>query len=229
MAFLLRDMGQSVQAVDYFRQSVVLKKQIQHPEYLQDVEVLAQWESALANGKPLPDLPPETGGLPSHQVQTIAANTLFVLTDAPEQRSQWHEAMVGMLQEAQLRKRQAEIEFSTAILTLLDRKIPNISAENPYAGAIQAILQRLSAPANPPALPADFVARCVGGLAGGMEQKMSLADELAAMAKASADGGALALIDTVQRALFGAPLESLGQGLSGAQAQVWQEILSGLE
>ena len=54
---------------------------------------------------------------------------------------------------------------------------------------------------------------------------MSLADELANIAKASADADELALIETVQRALFGAPLESLGQELSGAQAQVWQEIV----
>jgi hypothetical protein len=57
---------------------------------------------------------------------------------------------------------------------------------------------------------------------------MSLADELAAMAKASADAGELALIDTVQQALFGAPIESLGQELSGAGAQIWQEIVSSL-
>ena len=54
---------------------------------------------------------------------------------------------------------------------------------------------------------------------------MSLADELAAMAKTSADAGDLALIDNVQRALFGTPLESLGQELSEPEAQVWQEIV----
>lgn len=57
---------------------------------------------------------------------------------------------------------------------------------------------------------------------------MSLADELATLAKTKSDAGELALIDTVQRALFGAPLESLGQGLSGEQAQIWQEIVSKL-
>jgi hypothetical protein len=57
---------------------------------------------------------------------------------------------------------------------------------------------------------------------------MSLANELATLAKASADAGALALIDTVQRALFGAPVESLGQDLPEMQAQVWQEIVRNL-
>jgi tetratricopeptide (TPR) repeat protein len=144
MAILLRDMDQVGRAVMYLRQAVVLEKQIQHPNYLQDAEMLTQWEAAIVRGDPiLSRLSSKTNRQPS---------------------------------------------------------------------------------ANPPALPADFVARCVGGLTGDIAQKMSLADELAALAKSSADAGALALIDTVQRALFGAPIESLGQDLPEMQAQVWQEI-----
>ena len=158
----------------------------------------------------------------------IIVNTLAVLIDSPDKHSKWYEVIVNGLKKTQARKIQADSEFLTAILNILDGKVPVISAENPYAEVVQTILQKLQAPANPPVLPADFVARCVAGLTGDIAQKMSLADELAAMAKASTDSGELTLIATVQRALFGAPLESLGQELSGAQAQVWQEIISKL-
>jgi hypothetical protein len=55
---------------------------------------------------------------------------------------------------------------------------------------------------------------------------MSLVNELAAIAKTTTNVNELALIDSVQKALFGAPLETLGQELSEEQAQIWQEIVN---
>lgn len=151
MAFLLRDMDQAGQAVEFLRQAVVLEKQILHPDYLEDAEKLVQWEVAFVRGEPLPERSsPETGGLSPHDMQTIIASTLAVLTDMPERYKEWHEIIAQALQEAQLDKMQVETEFFAAILTLLDGETPTLPAENPYAGVVQAILQKLQAPANPP-------------------------------------------------------------------------------
>lgn len=90
---------------------------------------------------------------------------------------------------------------------------------------MQSILQQLGAHSAAQSLPDDFIARCAAGLAGGVAEKMSLLDALADMAKIVSDSGGQAHVETIQKALFGEPLETLGQELPIEQAQVWQEIV----
>ncbi len=71
---------------------------------------------------------------------------------------------------------------------------------------IHSIAQKLNTPIAAHALPVDFAARYAAGLAGSMQEKISL-------------------LDAFQQALFGTPLESLEHGLLESQAQIWQEIV----
>jgi hypothetical protein len=74
-----------------------------------------------------------------------------------------------------------------------------------------------------PALPPDFVARCVQGLRGSAEEKRAAYDYLGSLQ--ASDAGLQALIEAVQAALFGAQLSQLGQDLTGRYAQVWRDIV----
>jgi tetratricopeptide (TPR) repeat protein len=136
MALLMRDMVHEGQAVEFLRQAVLLEKQVQHPDYQQNREKLAQWEDAIACGKSL------RGPSPG-EVQIITNKTLAVLTNVPDGRSEWREDIAGLLQKVQTEKQQAETEFLIALLVLLDGKTPTLSATNPYAGVVQGILQNL--------------------------------------------------------------------------------------
>jgi len=77
-------------------------------------------------------------------VETITVNTLAVLTNVPDKRSEWRGGIILVLREVQVSKTQAEVEFLTAILALLDGKTPSLSAINPYARALRSIVLELS-------------------------------------------------------------------------------------
>jgi tetratricopeptide (TPR) repeat protein len=146
MAWLLRDLGQAEQAVALLRQAVRLEGQVHHPDYPQDSALLAQWEAALAQGKTLPQDSSGTGasGLSAELVQTIAANTLKVLTDVPEKLSEWRDAINGALGQARANSMPDEMEFFGAILALLERQEPAIPVGNPYAQVVNTLVQRLT-------------------------------------------------------------------------------------
>lgn len=144
IAALLMNMGQAGRAVEFLRRAVVLEKQVQHPDYLQDAEILAQWDAAISSGKLLPDSPSaETGRLSPQDVQEITAITVTALTDMPDIRSKVRGIIARALQDAQADKMRVEVEFFTAILALLDGKTSTLPAKNPYGGALEAILQNL--------------------------------------------------------------------------------------
>jgi hypothetical protein len=74
----------------------------------------------------------------------IAANTLMVLTTAPDRLPQWRTGVRTSYQQAQRANAQDEIELFAALLALLDQVPPTISPENPYAGLIQAIQRQVA-------------------------------------------------------------------------------------
>ncbi len=126
--------------------------------------------NTMKSGQPL-SAGQSPSGLSSQHLHTIAVNTITVLTDVPEKRSEWREAIADAYGQAQTDKQQAETEFLATILALLDGKDPVISAKNPYADTLQSILQKLSGTADkedPPAiplpggLPEGFIARWLG-------------------------------------------------------------------
>jgi len=98
---------------------------------------------------PAPPHQPPAAHLTTKQLQMIASNTLVALTTAPNKLPQWRMALRSSYQQAQRANAQAEIELFAALLALLDQVPPALSADNPYAGLVQAIQQAL-AKAEPP-------------------------------------------------------------------------------
>jgi tetratricopeptide (TPR) repeat protein len=142
---LYSDLSRPQEAIDLLKHTIAI---LQNFGLNQDASgtTISQMYSMLEmmkSGQPLSDRGQPSSGLSSQEVEMVADNTLIVLTDMLEKRSEWHEIVAGALQRAQADKMQAEMEFLTAILALLDGKTPSIPAENPYAGAVQAILQKL--------------------------------------------------------------------------------------
>ncbi len=82
--------------------------------------------------------------LSSEQVQAMAANTVVVLTRAPEKRPEWRAALRNNLSQAKQLGFQPEIEFFSALMGLIDDVPPSLPADSPYAVVIQAIQNAVS-------------------------------------------------------------------------------------
>jgi hypothetical protein len=84
---------------------------------------------------------------------------------------------------------------------------------------------------NPPDLPfdPDIIPRSVAALRGGPQEKMAHAQYLTALATQSGDAQLQALVNTIQTALFGGNLGSLGHDLAGVYAQAWAAIVAGIQ
>ena len=89
--------------------------------------------------------------LSGEQVQAMAANTVIVLTRAPEKRPEWRAVLRTNLNQAKQRGYQPEIEFFSALMGLMDDVPPSLPADSPYAMVIQAIQKAVSGKAPEPA------------------------------------------------------------------------------
>ena len=106
---------------------------------------------------PLPQgqvMPETQKSVPVHlsgeQVQVMAANTVIVMTRAPEKRPEWRAALRANYNQAKQLGFQAEIEFFSALMGLLDDVPPSLPAESPYSTVITAIQNALSGKAPEP-------------------------------------------------------------------------------
>jgi tetratricopeptide (TPR) repeat protein len=81
--------------------------------------------------------------LPNEQVQRIIATTIAAVTVAPESQPAWHEQITTIRQNVQQQGPdwQIEVEFFTALLDLLEERVPTLPSTHPYAQAIAAIQQ----------------------------------------------------------------------------------------
>jgi tetratricopeptide (TPR) repeat protein len=84
---------------------------------------------------------------------------------------------------------------------------------------------------NPPDLPFDpeIIPRSVAALRGGPQEKMAHAQYLTTLAGQSDDEQVKALVNTIQHALFGGNLDSLGHDLEGVYARAWAAIVAGIQ
>jgi hypothetical protein len=89
--------------------------------------------------------------LSGEQVQAMAANTVIVLTRAPEKRPEWRAVLRTNLNQAKQHGYQPEIEFFSALMGLMDDVPPSLPADSPYAVVIQAIQNAVSGKAPEPA------------------------------------------------------------------------------
>jgi tetratricopeptide (TPR) repeat protein len=83
----------------------------------------------------------------------------------------------------------------------------------------------------PPDLPFDpeIIPRSIAALRGGPQEKMAHAQYLTTLAGQSEDEQVKALVKTIQTALFGGNLGSLGSDLEGVYAQAWAAIVAGIQ
>jgi hypothetical protein len=83
----------------------------------------------------------------------------------------------------------------------------------------------------PPDLPFDpeIIPRSIAALRGGPQEKMAHAQYLTSLATQSGDAQLQALVNTIQTALFGGNLDSLGHDLEGVYAQAWAAIVAGIQ
>ena len=101
---------------------------------------------AMRAGISLEELADGSAAIPADELQEIVDNTIAVMTSEWEHRTEWHEEMAGELQYAQQQgiERQLEVDFFTAILTILDGLIPTLSSDHPYAQAIATIQEGIA-------------------------------------------------------------------------------------
>jgi hypothetical protein len=83
----------------------------------------------------------------------------------------------------------------------------------------------------PPDLPFDpeIITHSIAALRGGPQEKMTHAQYLTSLAGQSDDAQLQALVKTIQTALFGGNLHSLGSDLAGVYAQAWAAIVAGIQ
>jgi hypothetical protein len=101
-------------------------------------------EAAVA-GQVLPDKREDlTVHLSNEQVQVMAGNTVLVMTNVPEKRPEWRAALRANYNQAKQMGFQAEIEFFSALMGLIDDVPPSVSPASPYARVVTAIQDALA-------------------------------------------------------------------------------------
>jgi hypothetical protein len=201
------------------------------------VEMLRQVLATMQRGEPLGGGGSGPSTLPAEQIRVTVSNTIAVLTSLPEKHAEWRGAIEEQLQHAQQQGPdwQIEVEFYTAVLAFLDGQPASLPQGHPYAEAVAAIGQGIAATfaqlEQLPDLPFDpqIIPRSIAALRGGPQEKMGHAQYLTALATQSDDAQVKALVNTIQTALFGGSLDSLGGDLEGAYAQAWAAIVAGIQ
>jgi Tfp pilus assembly protein PilF len=192
-----------------------------------------QLRNVMYNGQYSDTIQSNTQTMPPEQIEAIVANTIVVMTRMPQEHAKWHGIIEHALADAQQRGTDwgIEVDFFTAVLATLDNRAPVLVEGHPYAPAIMAIQQGITATTSEPAGPApvltvdvELVSGSVAALLGTPQQKLAHAQRLAALAAGSDDTGFQQLTTTIQTALFGAPLAELGGDLAGPYRQAWDAI-----
>ncbi|MBN2046747.1 MAG: hypothetical protein JW750_02790, partial [Anaerolineaceae bacterium] len=88
-------------------------------------------------------LPVSTESLPAEQLKRIAANTVLVMKDHPEEWDAWHEMISDVLRQAREAQLGKDAAFFQAILNLLEHKEVSLDEQNPYHPILHAIQQAL--------------------------------------------------------------------------------------
>ncbi len=120
-------------------------------EYLGPAQFDALWQQVISN--PQPDWlrevqagsSSEEGHISAEQLKVIIANTITVMTDMPEKREEWREAMSDALQRAQGNNQAEDTGFFTAILAILDDQSPSLPEGHPHTDEINSIKAGIAA------------------------------------------------------------------------------------
>jgi pentatricopeptide repeat protein len=93
--------------------------------------------------KNLRGAPPSSTASPAEHFQDVIDTTILIMTEQVEQLPDWRER-VSMLLEYAIQEGadwQAEVDFFTAVLIILDGEIPTLPEQHPYAQALVDILK----------------------------------------------------------------------------------------
>jgi tetratricopeptide (TPR) repeat protein len=84
--------------------------------------------------------------LPADTVQTLAGNTIAVMTEAPEERDKWRENLQGIRNDFDANGDEwiIEVAFVGALLAILDGDKPTLPEDNPYKPYLLQLLERIS-------------------------------------------------------------------------------------
>jgi hypothetical protein len=194
----------------------------------------------------------QTATMSVEQLQVIVHNTVAVMTTIQERHAEWHKTMTGVLQDAQERGAdwQIEVDFYTAVLALLDGQTPSLPDDHPYAGALAQIQSGIAAggvqddgDSEDDEHPVDaeqsmtrlFEAIGSNTLAvlGPAPEKLpewrAMVLQLKEQATQANDVQLIALLDAVVGLLdAGGNASGLGADLTGYYAQVWQGLVEAL-
>jgi hypothetical protein len=143
---LYSDFSRPQDAIQMLEQAIFIMHKLNSP-YKETGNTLSNMVNALGkmkSGQLLKDENQESTGLLSQHSLIIAANTVAVLTAAPEKCSDWRQTIAGGLTMAQASNKQDEIEFFTTLLSLLDGKPFDLPEGNTYTAIYQSILDGLT-------------------------------------------------------------------------------------
>jgi tetratricopeptide (TPR) repeat protein len=196
-------------------------------------------QKALQDGLPPGAQAQSSSTMPAESVAIIVNNTIAVMTVMPERRDEWREAIRQDLEQARQRGAdwQIEVEFYTAILTLLDGQAADLPGGHPYAAALEQIKQGIAS--GGPQVSMDDVPEevqallslaeaSIAALRGGPRERIALLQQLVPLQAQVLDEGLKALLQAMQLALMGDDLAQLGGDLDGVYKQVWEAILAGV-
>src|SRR5438270_8892177 len=85
------------------------------------------------------------GRISQKQLDVIVANTVAVMTEVEEKRSEWRETIAGALQQTQANDGQQDGAFFAAILAILDGQEPSLPEDSPYTAKFAEILAGIAA------------------------------------------------------------------------------------
>ena len=239
---LYRYLNRSQEAITTMEQAIAVLVETGLPQDAagQTRDQLQHYLDAMRQGLSLDQAYSGPATMPSDQLQVIVSNTVAVMTMVPDQRAQWREVIVKALQDAQQRGTdwQIEVEFFTAVLTILDGKAAALPGGHPYAPALAQIQEGIAAggleddvtpQGNDLPVDVELIPRSIAALLGGPQEKMAQVQYLTAMSAQTTDEGLKGLLQVIQLGLFGSDLSLLGESLSGVYRRAWEAIVVGVE
>jgi hypothetical protein len=140
---LYQNLHRSQEAIVFLERAIALLQQTGLPQDAagHTLEKLLNYLQAMKDGTMPVGQSAAAATLPDEVIGQVVVNTVAVMTDMPERRSEWREVVTDQLQRAQQQGAawQIAVEFFTAILAILDGQPPALPPDHPYAAAIAAI------------------------------------------------------------------------------------------
>ncbi len=143
---LYRSLNRSQEAIKHVEQAInsLMELGLPQDETGRSIDTLQQILYTMRLGAPLGEKTGDYESLLATHIQAIVVNTIAVMTVAQEQRTEWREHVVRLLQQAQSHNRQQVAEFFAAILSTLDGQPFTLPKGHPYAKVLAEIREGIA-------------------------------------------------------------------------------------